>query len=136
MNARVLADTAVSVVEEGSDYVDRDTVAVEGRSDGLLIRGEISSNDIDDDDPVMLLQYPVEEGTTYQHTDGEGTTFRIDVTRESVTVPAGEYDCLRYVITDLSEGDRVAEIWVKPGMGPVRLSGEDVWELTSTNVSS
>jgi hypothetical protein len=134
---RIVSETEVAIQEtfSGGD-VERDTLVFEERSDqGVNIRYLYSRRDA----PVMALRYPIEEGTTYQHTDGSGATYEVTATRETVTVPAGEYDCVLYTIRDPRDGDLVKEIWVKPGMGPVRRSdegGEEVWELTSTNVDS
>jgi len=89
----------------------------------------------------MLLKYPVEDGETYQHTDGKPSTFEATVSmEESVIVSAGEFDCILYDIERQRQGGNyrsdVDKVWVKPGLGPVRSQGEDgqATSLVSTNV--
>ena len=85
----------------------------------------------------MRLRYPVETGTTYQFTDTENRQFQVEVSRESVSVPAGSYDCLLYEIVESPPGEVSRRIWVKPGVGPVKFTATDITvELTSTNVNS
>lgn len=145
LEMEVLSDTTVEVERTSSQGTERiEKILLATQSDGLLIRGEIiTPNDpgeesfVSSDDPAMLLQYPAEDGDTYQHTDGEGSTFQVNVSQESVVVPAGEYECLKYTFTDPGSGEILQEAWLKPGMGPVRMdTGEEVVELTSTNVRS
>jgi len=141
----VTSDTTVRMRENEPNETDTRTLIVEERTDGFLIRGGLITPDdpgadafISSDDPAMLLEYPVEDGDSYEHTDGEGSTYRVVVSRDAVSVPAGDYECLLYTISDPADGTVVREVWVKPGMGPVRLSrykGEEVFSLTSTNVS-
>lgn len=131
----LVSDT--KAVYSSSYTFERPPILVDKTEEGTLIRGE---EDDPGEYPVMLLKYPVEEGESYEHTDGEGSTFEVTVTKETVTVPAGEYDCLLYTIRDFTGIEAIGwEIWIKPGMGPVRVArwgGNEVWELTSTNVDS
>lgn len=146
LEMEVLSDTTVEVTRTSSGWEGErsEKILVARQSDGLLIRGEIITSDdpgsepyVSSDDPAMLLKYPSEDGDTYQHTDGEGSTYQVNVSQESVSVTAGEYESLKYTFTVPGGGEVLREVWLKPGMGPVRMdTGEEVVELTSTNVGS
>lgn len=110
--------------------------ASETSGGGLLLESLTGSGETETD--VMLFKYPVEDGDTYQHTDGDGTTFDLSVSKVSVTVDAGEYDnCLEYTIRNADSGNLESKVVIKPGVGVVKWSGDDTaYELTSTNVDS
>jgi hypothetical protein len=134
VDVEVTSESDAVITDRDQERTYRDTILVRKNDQGILIRGR---KEFPQDFPAMLLKYPVEEGESYQHTDGEGNTFQISVSRESVTVPAGEFDCLLYTITEVGDPDEITRAWIKPGMGPVRFKeAETVWELTSTNVNS
>lgn len=101
----------------------------EQRSNGLLIRL--------DGEEVFLFRYPVEVGTTYEYTDVEGTNFEVSVSRESITVPAGFFECLLYTIQGPAGRDS-PRVWMRPALGPVQLDlrGFDSVELISTTARS
>lgn len=90
----------------------------------------------------MRLKYPAEDGDKYQYTDAAGqNTFQVSVSKTSISVPAGTFDCLMYRIVQIrSEFQNVDRLCVKPGLGPVFWSREGVrglntvLELNSTNV--
>ena len=103
------------------------------QSDGILVASAGLSN-------VMLLKFPVEGGTSYEHTDANGNTWQVTASRTSVAVPAGDFDtCLEDAIQSASTGELRATLTVKPGLGPVRWSSEEVFasggtvELVSTS---
>jgi hypothetical protein len=112
------------------------SLSVSQQSDGLLLESLTNEEETD----IILLKYPAEAGDTYQHTDGDGTTYQIDVSETSASVPAGDYSgCLQYEIRYADSGTVNSIVTVKPGMGPVRWSegGEADgarYRLTSTNV--
>lgn len=118
----------------GGDPVDA-TLNVSEESDGLLLESIVVGGEVDESD-IILLKYPAEEGDTYQHTDGDGTTYEVSVHEESVSVPAGDYDgCLVYTIRFADSGNISSEVTVKPGVGPLEWDGGDtMYELTETNV--
>jgi len=132
LTLEVTDPTTVDVVGSGFN------IKAENQPEGTLIRGE--DFDLQVYDPAMLLKYPVEAGESYQHTDGKPSTFSVSVTEETVTVPAGEFECLAYTIERLRQGGNsrsdIRKVWVKPGLGPVRLRQEDglTASLISTNV--
>ena len=85
----------------------------------------------------MRLEYPIEAGSSYQHADtvGTGRTYQVSVSRDSVSVPAGTFECLRYTIR---KDTLIAEAALKPGLGPVWVylaAEQDTLSLTSTTVA-
>jgi hypothetical protein len=134
VDVEITSELDAVIADRDQERTFRDTILVRKNDQGILIRGEkISPQDF----PAMQLKYPVEEGASYRHTDGEGDTFQVSVTRESITIPAGEFDCLLYTITEVGDPDEITRAWIKPGMGPVRVERNGVMrELTSTNVDS
>lgn len=110
------------------------TLNVSEESDGLLLESLVVGGDVEESD-ILLLKYPAEEGDTYQHTDGDGTTYEVSVSETSISVPAGDYDgCLQYTIS-LPDIGSLSTVTVKPGVGPLEWEGGDAtYELTETNV--
>lgn len=90
----------------------------ERQSGGLLIRL--------DGEELFLFQYPAVDGDAYEYTDSEGNVFSVSVSRASVRVPAGFFECLRYTIE--GAGGETRRACMRPGLGPIRL------ELPSTTV--
>lgn len=88
-----------------------------------------------DGEEVFLFRYPVGSGDSYKYTDAGGTVHDVSVSRESITVPAGFYECLLYTIRE-AEGGESRRVWMKPALGPVRVDLQEfgVAELVSTNV--
>lgn len=135
-NAEVVSGSEVSLTLSGGGNSMQSTLSVSKQSDGLLL--ESLSNEEETD--IILLKYPVEAGDSYQHTDGDGTAYQIDVSETSTSVPAGSYSgCLQYEIRYADSGNLNSIVTVKPGMGPVRWSegndsGDARYVLTSTNV--
>lgn len=130
----VIGATSIKVSSDGKP----DTLRVQNQAEGgILIRGYQFRGNLPGENPVIRLKYPAEDGDAYQHTDGEGSTFRVDVSEESVSVPAGDYDCLLYEIREDPGGRPDWEVWMKPGIGPIKIRTEEsTGELISTNVSS
>lgn len=114
----------------------RGTLEMSTSSNGGIVMESVSGAGEETD--VMRFKYPAEEGDTYQHTDGDGSSFEVSVSRASVSVPAGDYDnCLQYEIRDAADGDIESTVTIKPGVGPVLWeegSGAASYELVSTNV--
>lgn len=62
----------------------------------------------------MFFPYPVEDGTSYTHENAFGS-FEVTAEESSITVPAGDFETVRYRI---DEGPPF-HIHFKPGIGPV-----------------
>jgi len=135
-NAEVVSDGELSLTLSGDGDSMESTLTVSQQSDGLLLESLITGGETD----IILLKYPAEQGDSYQHTDGDGTTYQIEVSETSASVPAGDYSgCLQYEIRRADSGNLNSTLTVKPGVGPVRWSnGNDPddaqYTLTSTNV--
>lgn len=89
-------------------------------------------------DGSIKLKYPADDGATYTYTEPQGQkrTFEISVSRDSVTVPVGTFDCFIYTVRDSQQ--TLAQASIKPGFGPVRVSLSDrgsVLELVDSNVT-
>ena len=131
--------TLVAVSQTRLELLDSDgntqsIVNVSQDSDGLVVESSREEGGGNEETNVVRLKYPAEAGDSYQHTDGDGTTFTVSVSRTDVTVPAGTFEnCLQYKI------DGSDPITFKPGVGPVRweFSGSDnpIYTLKSTNVT-
>jgi len=134
VEASVSRDSVVEITEERQQEDFTFSIQIEKHSDGIRIGEDLST-----DDDSFVLRYPIEDGATYEYTDpGGDETFEVSVTRQSITVPAGSFDCLMYTIQE--EGDEDSQrAWIKPGTGPVRLQdieGEGTLELISTNAET
>jgi hypothetical protein len=135
VTTEVVGDSVRVKKHQGGIVVILDVLLSE-QSDGLLLRGAGLSN-------VMLLKFPVEDGSTYEHTDANGNTYQVSVSRTSASVPVGNFEnCLEYAVRGTENGTLRAILTVKPGFGPVRWSS-DIFpitdqrpaEITSTNVN-
>lgn len=143
--------TTLSITEQGNATLETEyiygreapvKILIEESTDGkgvVVGVSDGSGNVLSGED--ILLKYPVDDGDTYRYTDRGGeNTFEIVVSRESVDVPAGTFECVRYAISNVDRPTS-ADVWVKPGMGPVQFfvdgdaSGR-TYQLESTNVGS
>ena len=135
-NAEVVSSSEVSLTLSGDGNSMETTLTVSQESNGLLLESLANGGETD----IILLKYPAEPGDSYQHTDGDGTSYQIEVSETSASVPAGDYSgCLRYEIRWADSGNLNSTVTVKPGMGPVRWSNgndpdDERYTLTSTNV--
>lgn len=131
---RILDGTGALRLVKPDDAVPFTLPMEQQSSRGLLVKW---SRGLPDIQGGMRLKYPVDPGASYQHADTVGTdrTFQISVSQDSVTVPAGTYECLIYTIR---ADTVVATASIKPGFGPVRVSlaaERDTLLLTDTNVT-
>lgn len=122
-------------------YIEEDTpVLIEKESDGLMFGLNLQNRD------NFFLKFPAESGDTYQYTDAAGAhNFEVTVSRQTLNVPAGEFDTLVYTIrqTDFSGEPIQARVYIEPGFGPVRYNqrpefpefGSD-FQLVGSNVDS
>lgn len=138
--ARVNFENEIILTHDfGGDSIDR-TLEVSQQSDGLLLESLSTDADLGGASDIIFLKFPAEDGESYQHVDGDGTTNQVSVSRTSISVSAGFYeDCLRYTIRYAESGNLRATATIKPGVGPVRWEGkfavqESTWELSATNV--
>jgi len=124
------SEVSLTLLRDGNSM--ETILTVSQQSDGLLLE---SVSDVEETD-IIFLKYPAEVGDTYQHTDENGNTFEVEVSRTSTSVPAGDYSgCLEYEIRELDGGDLRSIVTIKPGVGPVRVSSfGNRYTLTSTNV--
>lgn len=128
------SDTSASATFGDPD--DSSSLSIRKNKNGVLVGFTLDGH------RNMLLKYPVEDGDKYQYTDEAGrNTFQVSVSKKSISVPAGTYDCLMYRIVQIrSEYQNVDRVCIKPRLGPVFWSREGVrglntvLELNSTNV--
>lgn len=131
---RILEGDAELRLVRPDDAVPYNMPLKEASSGSLLVKWARTRGDIDGS---MRFNYPVSDGETYTYTDshGEKQSFNISVSRDSVTVPVGTFDCFIYTVRQSKK--KVAEAAIKPGFGPVRVSlnyENSVLELIDTNV--
>ncbi len=99
----------------------------DARGDGIFVRDNF-------DPEEFLLKYPVEDGEIYDYTDGEGVTYQVTVSKQSVEVEAGTFDAVKYEIDGPDPAADVATF--APGVGLIQIDAgysRDA-ELTSYDV--
>jgi len=72
------------------------------------------------------LRYPAEDGKIYTHTDDDGNEYKITVTDQTITVPAGTFDCLQYEIEFDGSGAESGlgfsgSACISPDVGPIQI---------------
>ena len=87
---------------------DGEPFLVRTQGDGLYV--------MEEDLVGFPLKYPAEDGEIYTHTDDDGNEYRITVTDQTITVPAGTFDCLQYEIE--SDGSAC----ISPDVGPIQIN--------------
>jgi len=76
----------------------------------------------------------VSGGDTYIHTDERGNSYDVNVSEQTITVPAGTFDVLAYRVTRQSNGNTDSAL-IAPGIGPIQLDFRgEIYRLESTNV--
>ncbi len=96
------------------DEVMGDTLVASNQSDGLWAWDSAFY-----DPPgtkYLTLKYPATAGDTYPLQD---FTVHVDATSETVTVPAGQFECYHYRVTAIFN-ITVGEIWAHPNLGIVK----------------
>jgi len=82
----------------------------------------------------FLVRTDVSGGDTYIHTDERGNSYDVNVSEQTITVPAGTFDVLAYRVTRQSNGNTDSAL-IAPGIGPIQLDFRgEIYRLESTNV--
>lgn len=82
----------------------------------------------------FLVRTDVSGGDTYIHTDERGNSYDVNVSEQTITVPAGTFDVLAYRVTRQSNGNTDSAL-IAPGFGPIQLDFRgEIYRLESTNV--
>ncbi len=68
------------------------------REDGLFLLGYWSADEAFFDE--LFFKWPIQPGDSYDYVNSNGDTLRIAVTTETVTAPAGDFECLLYLLPD------------------------------------
>lgn len=110
-DSRTINEEQYYEVDPGIDQYETDgePFLVRRRGEGLFAAEE--------DLVGFPLKYPVEEGgEEYTYIDNDGNEYRITVSNQTLEVPAGTFDCLKYEI------DSSGSACISPDVGPIQIN--------------
>jgi len=119
-----------SVTIDDEQHYEMDPGLDQYETDGepFLVRTEGDGVYVMEEDLVGFpLKYPAEDGEIYTYTDDDGNEYRITITDQTITVPAGTFDCLQYEIEFDGPGGESGfglsgSACISPDVGPIRIN--------------
>lgn len=119
---------SVTIDEEQHYEMDPGIDQYETDGEPFLVRLEEEELYVTEEDLIGFpLKYPAEDGEIYTHTDDDGNEYRITVTDQTITVPAGTFDCLQYEIEFDGPGAESGlgfsgSACISPDVGPIQIN--------------